>query len=343
MPDGGAHSAAHDDDGILMATEPTRTPDEPDEPDALPTPPAEVLVVETVLLERVELREEDDDDDELDDFALLAADPAAGPGLAARLGAEALGTFALVLVVVGTALYDPLSQPPIGLLGRSLAAGLVLAGATAALGRVSGGHFNPAITLASAAAGRTRWIDLPTYWLVQLFGAVAAGAVVFLTIPRALPEAIGAADARGFFAGSANGFDALSPLSTASGGQVTFDLRTALIVELVAGALLAAVYLGAAPRWGARHSAPVAVGLTYAALLLFVGPITGGSLNPVRSTAAALFAGGDALGQLWLFWFAPLVGGAVAGLIHRAFETPPVETIDEGLDDEDDEELLLTR
>ena len=342
MPDGGAHSAAHnDDDRILMATDPTRTPDEPDEPDAVPTPPAEVLVVETVLVERVELPDElREDDDELDDFALLAADPTAGPGLAARLGAEALGTFALVLVVVGTALYDPLSQ--MGLVGRSLAAGLVLAGVTAALGRVSGGHFNPAVTLASAAAGRTRWIDLPTYWLVQLFGAVAAGAVVFLTIPRALPEAIGAADARGFFAGSANGFDALSPLSTASGGQVTFDLRTALIVELVAGALLAAVYLGAAPRWGARHSAPVAVGLTYAALLLFVGPITGGSLNPVRSTAAALFAGGDALGQLWLFWVAPLVGGAVAGLVHRAFATPAVETFDDDLDDEDDE-VVVTR
>ena len=323
-----------------MATEPTRTPDEPDEL-AQPTTDEDAVVVRTATVERVvpdELREDEDDDDELDDFALLTPDAGAGPGLASRLGAEALGTVALVLVVVGTALYDPLSQ--MGVVGRSLAAGLVLAGATAALGRVSGGHFNPAVTLASAAAGRTRWVDLPTYWLVQLLGAVAAGAVVFLTIPRALPELIGAADARTFFASTANGFDALAPLSTVSNGQVTFDLRTALIVELVASALLAAVYLGAAPRWNARHTAPVAVGLTYAALLLFVGPITGGSLNPVRSTASALFAGGESLGQLWLFWVAPLVGGAVAGLIHRAFATPEVESF-EDVDDEDDAVVVV--
>lgn len=330
----------------MSRTETTPTPDEP----VRPTPDGEpTLVVEAVLVDRaasplgdarpVELQEIDEEDDELEEFALLMSAPDAGPGLAARLGAEALGAFALVLVVVGTTLYDPLSQ--IGSLGRALAAGLVLAGATAALGRVSGGHFNPAVTLASATAGRTRWVDVPTYWLVQLFGAVAAAAVVFLTIPQKLPGLIGATDARAYFASTANGFGESSPLWTASSGQVGFDWRAALIVELVGAALLAAVYLGGAPRRGVLHSAPVAIGLTYAALLLFTTPITGGSFNPARSTASALFAGGDAIGQVWLFWVAPLVGAAVAGLVHRAFATPPVETAPYGDLDDHDEDLVV--
>ncbi|WP_024287084.1 aquaporin [Cellulomonas sp. KRMCY2] len=257
-----------------------------------------------------------------------SATDAGGPGVAARIGAEALGTFALVIVTLGTVLYSPLSGA--GAFGSALAAGLVLAAATATLGHVSGGHFNPAVTLGSAIAGRTPWLDLPLYWLAQLVGGVAAAAVLFSTIPSGLPGLLQLTDAGELWAMTANGWDSGSPLWAMSGDTVGFDLKAALLLETVAAALLVAVVLGARHRRALPGAAPIAIGFTYAALLLVLSPVTGASLNPARSTASAIFAGGDAIGQVWLFWAAPLLGAAIAGLAWFAFAGTSVE--DEAID-----------
>jgi aquaporin Z len=350
--------------------------------------PVVVTTVETVAVVAPddlpdELREDDDeldddfDDDDDEEYLALAReedlrrlDAAEGPGVGSRVGAEAFGTFALVLVILGIALYNPLwtgQVPGLAVLGLALAAGLALAGLVAALGHVSGGHFNPAVTLGSALAGRTSWTDLPLYWLAQLLGAIAAAAVLFVTIPKGLPALIAGdpetgeeGTARSFLNFTTNGWDENSPLSALAGGQVSFDVRSALILELVSTAILVAVYLGTAHRRVAalttgrgllgtgpskagraedRPFAPVAIGLTYAALLLLTAPVTGGSLNPARSSAAALFAGGDAIGQLWLFWVAPLVGAAIVGLIYRAV----IDTASDAVELEDEDDLVVER
>ncbi|UNX55313.1 aquaporin [Georgenia sp. TF02-10] len=238
----------------------------------------------------------------------------ARPSLAVRVGAEALGTFVLVFATLGVLLYSSVSG--VGTLGMALAAGLALAGATAALGHVSDGHFNPAVTLAAAVGGRTRGADVLPYWLAQILGGVAAAGAVFLTIPASLPAALQIGDSRTFFSTVANSWGEQSQLWAASGQTTAFDARGAFVVEAIATALLAAVVLGAVYRRGSRVSAPLAVGAAYAALLLVTAPMTGGSLNPARATAAALFADG-ALSQLWLFWVAALVGALVAGLVYR--------------------------
>jgi aquaporin Z len=265
-----------------------------------------------------------EDVDDLEDFADLEDDRAlrSAPGLGARVGAELFGTFALVLVVVGTGLYSPLLQQP-GALGVALAGGLVLTGLMAAFGLLSGGQFNPAVSLAAAVAGRLSWIDLALYWLAQIAGGVAGAAVVFATIPTKLPSAVGKKSALEIMEGVANGFGKHSPLSTFSQGAVAFDLRAAFLIELIAAGVLAAVYLGAGPRPGVRRFAPVAIGLTYAALLLLTAPFTGSSVNPARSAGVAVFAGSAALKQVWLFLVAPLLGGAIAGLVHRAASSGP--------------------
>src|SRR5450830_1068531 len=168
----------------------------------------------------------------------VVLDDPAGPSLVARLGAEAFGTFGLVLVILGAGLYLSLSNA--GTLGVVLAAGLVLAGLIAALGHISGGHFNPAVSLGAAFSGRLSIVDLLLYWLAQVFGGVLAAAILFVTIPAALPTLLGAADSKAFFALTANGWGTHSPLSALSSGQVTFDLKSALIIEVVATAVFVA-------------------------------------------------------------------------------------------------------
>jgi len=246
------------------------------------------------------------------------------PSLLARLGAEALGTFFLVLVGIGVSLYSALSSA--GALGVALGFGLTLIGGTIALGHVSGGHFNPAVTIGAAIAGRTPWRDVLPYWLAQILGGALATAALFLTIPPTLLTLVGAGTTtRSFFAATANGYGEHSPLATLSGGQASFDLLPALLIEIVATALLVGVVLGATNRRAQHTLAPFAMGLTYAVLILVAWPITNGSLNPARSTAAAIFSDSWAFGQLWLFWVAPVVGAALAGLAYRAFTAEPVE------------------
>jgi aquaporin Z len=240
------------------------------------------------------------------------------PSLLARLGAEALGTFALVLIALGLALYAQLTGATSGL-GTAMAVAFVLTAAALALGHVSGGHFNPAVTFGAVVAGRAPVGDLVPYWLAQIVGGALAAAALFVTIPEALPGLLQADGRRGMFSTTANGYGEHSPLNTLAQGQVTFALLPALLIELVATALLVAVVLGATSRRVSRTVAPLAMGLAYGALVLLTAPITNAGLNPARSTAAALFSEGWAFGQLWVFWVAPLLGAAIAGLAHRAF------------------------
>src|SRR5665647_3675793 len=213
----------------------------------------------------------------------VVLDGPADPSLAARLGAEAFGTFGLVLVILGAGLYLPLSNA--GTLGVALFAGLVLAGLIAALGHVSGGHFNPAVSLGAAFSGRLSVVDLLLYWLAQVFGGVLAAAILFVTIPAALPALLGAADSRAFFALTANGWGTHSPLSALSSGQVTFDLKSALIIEVVATAVFVAVTIGVTSRRVAAGVGPFAVGVTLAAMLLVTGPVTRSIAARVTPTA----------------------------------------------------------
>ncbi|GHS85056.1 hypothetical protein AGMMS50218_01610 [Actinomycetota bacterium] len=263
-----------------------------------------------------------------------------GPSVIARWGAEAAGTFVLVLLGVGAAIYASYFG---GVLNAALAYGIAALAAAAAWGNVSGGHFNPAITLGAALAGRTSWVDVLPYWLAQLVGGILAGAVLFITIPSGFATAIGKTKTQEVFAAGANGFGEHSPLATLSSGAVKGTVLQALVIEAIATAILVGVVLAVTSKRARLSFAPVAIGLTLTALALLTIPLTNGALNPARATAAALFSGGDFLGQLWVFWVAPLVGGAVAGFLYRAFSREPVE--DNLLEEDDvavlDEDLLV--
>ncbi|MGV8965740.1 MAG: aquaporin [Cellulomonas sp.] len=310
--------------------------DTPDPTTPIPAPPATAAVTPEELTGALP-----GEDFIVDD---LVVEPVR-PSLLARLGAEAVGSFMLVLVGLGIAVYAPLTGA--GALGAALGIGLAVVGGTIAFGHISGGHFNPAVTLGAAISGRSPGREVLPYWLAQLIGATLAGAALFLTIPAALPKLVsqGAeASARSFFGAAANGYGAHSPLSTLSTGAASFDLVPALLIEILATALLVGVVLGATSRRTKNTLAPFAIGLTYTAVVLLAAPITNAGINPARSTAAALFSESSALGQLWLFWVAPLVGAALAALAFRAFAASPVE--DNLLEDDDllvdaDDEILV--
>lgn len=252
---------------------------------------------------------------------------AAGPGLLARLGAEAFGTFFLVLVGVGIALYSAFSNVGGGL-GVGLGFGVAVLAGIVAVGHVSGGHFNPAVTLGACLAGRTPFRDLLPYWLAQVVGGALGAAVLFLTVPADLPTLVaqgGEASVRSFFSNTANGFGTHSPLATLSQGQAQFGLVAALLVEVIGTAVFVGVILGATDRRANKQHVPFAVGLTLTVVLLLATPVTNGSINPARSLAAAIFSDSWALEQVWLFWVAPLFGAAIAALVYRAFAAEPLE------------------
>ena len=228
-----------------------------------------------------------------------------------RLLAEFLGTFWLVLGGCGSAVLaanfggegNPLG---IGLLGVSLAFGLTVLTGAYAFGHISGGHFNPAVSFGLWAGGRFPLRDLLPYVVAQVLGAALAGFVLFQIASGAAGFAIDP-DAAGTFA--TNGFDARSP-----GG---YSMHAALISEVVLTAMFLVVIMGATHRRAPAGFAPIAIGLALTLIHLISIPVTNTSVNPARSTGVALFAGGGALAQLWLFWVAPLVGGLAGGALYR--------------------------
>ncbi|CAN5236795.1 aquaporin Z [soil metagenome] len=261
---------------------------------------------------------------------------ATGPSLVARLGAEAFGTFFLVLAGLGVALYAGVTGVGGGPLAVALAFGIAVLASAIAVGHVSGGHFNPAVTFGAAVAGRTAWRDVLPYWLAQLVGGALAAALLYVAA-ASLPALAG--NERKFFSSVANGFGAHSPIGAQTGGE-GFGLLGALLIELVVTAVFVGVILGATDRRSAHTQAPFAIGLTLAIGVLIALPVTNAALNPARATAAAIFSEGWAFKQLWLFWVAPLAGAGIAALVYRAFVAERVQ--DDLLGEPEIEEIVYT-
>lgn len=227
-----------------------------------------------------------------------------------RLGAEFLGTFVLVFGGCGAAVLaanfpaDDTGNPlGIGFLGVSLAFGLTVLVMAYAVGHLSGGHFNPAVTLGAAAAGRFAWKDTVSYIATQVIAAVAAAAVLFVVASGV--EGFSAVES-GF---ATNGYGDRSP-----GG---YGLLAALVIEVVLTAVFLYVILGVTDTRAPKGFAPLAIGLSLTLIHLISIPVTNTSVNPARSIGPALFAGADAMGQLWLFIVAPIVGALIAGFTYR--------------------------
>jgi len=229
----------------------------------------------------------------------------------AKLSAEFIGTFWLVFGGCGSAvLAAAFPNVGIGLLGVSLAFGLTVLSGAYALGPISGGHFNPAVSVGLWAGGRFPASQLVPYVVAQVLGAVVGAAVLYLI-------ASGKADfslAGGF---ASNGYAEHSP-----GG---YSLTAALVCEVVMTFMFLVVILGATHKRAPVGFAGLAIGLALTLIHLVSIPVTNTSVNPARSTGPALFVGGWALQQLWLFWVAPVIGAALAGLVYRAILEGPIE------------------
>ncbi|GAA1881716.1 aquaporin Z [Lapillicoccus jejuensis] len=233
------------------------------------------------------------------------------PTLGRRIAAEVLGTFWLVLAGCGTAVLaatatakDAGGSPlfvGVGYVGVALAFGLAVTTMAYGVGHVSGGHFNPAVSIGLATAGRLPWKDVPAYVVAQLVGAVA-GAGVLYAVASGRP-----------------GFDASTGFATNGYGDHSpqgYGLTAVLVTEAVLTAVFVLVILGTTDLRAPQGFAPLAIGLTLTVIHLVSIPVSNTSVNPARSIAPALFAGGAALSQLWVFIVAPVVGAVVAGLLH---------------------------
>jgi aquaporin Z len=224
-----------------------------------------------------------------------------------KLAAEFFGTFWLVFGGCGSAiLAAAFPQLGIGFAGVALAFGLTVLTMAYAVGGISGGHFNPAVSLGLALAGRFRWLELIPYWVVQVVGGAAAAGVLYVIASGAPNFAAG-----GF---ASNGYGELSP------GH--YGLISCLVAEVTLTAGFLIVILGSTSTAAPAGFAPLAIGLALTLIHLVSIPVTNTSVNPARSTAVALFAQTGALSQLWLFWLAPLLGGALGALIWRFLLTP---------------------
>ncbi|MBV8048629.1 MAG: aquaporin Z [Paludibacterium sp.] len=221
-----------------------------------------------------------------------------------RLFAEFFGTFWLVFGGCGSAvLAAAFPQLGIGFAGVALAFGLTVLTMAYAVGHISGGHFNPAVTVGLYAGGRFAAKDVVGYIIVQVIGGLAAGAVLFLIASGKA----GFDPTGGGFA--SNGFGEHSP-----GG---YGLPAAFIAEVVLTAFFLLIIHGATDKRAPAGFAPIAIGLALTLIHLISIPVTNTSVNPARSTGVALFQGTWAVQQLWLFWAAPLLGGIIGGLIYR--------------------------
>jgi len=218
-------------------------------------------------------------------------------------GAEFFGTFWLVLGGCGSAvLAATFPDVGIGLLGVAFAFGLTVLTMAYAIGHISGCHLNPAVSIGLFAGGRFPARELPPYIIAQVLGAVAAGGVLFV-----IASGQAGVDASAGFA--SNGYGDHSP-----GG---YTLMAALVAEIVMTAFFLIVILGATDKRAPAGFAPIAIGLCLTLIHLVSIPVTNTSVNPARSTGVALYAGGWALAQLWLFWVAPIVGGVLGAIVYR--------------------------
>lgn len=228
--------------------------------------------------------------------------------MGSRLTAEFLGTFVLVFGGCGSAIFaaqvldgDTINMG-IGFLGVALAFGLTVLVMVYAVGHISGGHFNPAVTLGAALAKRVEWKAVPAYMITQVIAASVAGAVL-LAIASG-KDGFNAAES-GF---ASNGYADRSPDG--------YSLVSALVAEIVLTAIFLYVILGSTDRRAPAGFAGVSIGLSLTLIHLISIPITNTSVNPARSLGVAWFAGPEALGQVWLFIVAPLIGAAIAGVSY---------------------------
>lgn len=248
------------------------------------------------------------------------ATPVEAPhSLTARLIAEAIGTFFLIIGLIGTALF---SSANTGLLGPALAIGLVVLVGAYAFGPISGGHFNPAVTLGVAAAGRLPWKDVLPYIAAQIVGGVIGSSVLF-AIAAGGPKGFLKSVTQGGFA--ANGYGVHSP-----GG---FNLVAAIVTEVVLTALFLYVILSVTHLRAAAGFAPIAIGFTLTIIHLISIPIDNTSVNPARSIATAIYGGPGVLGQLWVFIVFPIIGALIAGFTFKfLFDRTPAGSYLEPLD-----------
>jgi len=220
-----------------------------------------------------------------------------------KLFAEFFGTFWLVFGGCGSAIFAAsFPELGIGFAGVALAFGLTVLTMAFAVGHISGGHFNPAVSFGLWAGGKFPAKDLLGYIIAQLIGAIAAASVLYLIIS-------GKSDFMDIGGFASNGYDNLSP-----GG---YSMTSAFIAEMVLTAFFLLIILGSINERAPKGFAPIAIGLALTLIHLISIPITNTSVNPARSTSQALFAGGEYLPQLWLFWVAPILGAILAGFIHK--------------------------
>ncbi|MFZ7308786.1 aquaporin Z [Comamonas jiangduensis] len=220
-----------------------------------------------------------------------------------KWSAEFIGTLWLTLGGCGSAvLAAAFPEIGIGLVGVSLAFGLTVVTGAYALGPISGGHFNPAVSVGLAMGGRFAWAELPGYVIAQVLGAVVGGGILYV-----IATGKAGADLGGF---ATNGFGAHSP-----GG---YDLSAAVLTEVVMTALFLVVILGTTAQRAAAGFAGLAIGLCLTLIHLISIPVTNTSVNPARSTGVAVFGPDIAMNQLWLFWVAPIVGAIIGAVIYKS-------------------------
>jgi aquaporin Z len=242
--------------------------------------------------------------------------------------AEFFGTFWLVLGGCGSAVLAATfkgsigeeSAPTIinlgiGLLGVAFAFGLTVVTMAYAVGHISGGHFNPAVSFGLWAGKRFPGSELLPYIIAQVLGAILAGAIIWL-----IASGKGPIDFSGTNPLATNGYGEHSP-----GG---FNLLSCLVTEVVMTFMFLMIILGVTDRRAPAGFAPLAIGLALTLIHLISIPVTNTSVNPARSTGVALFAGGASIGQLWLFWLAPIVGAVLAGYVHLYFLEPAREELE---------------
>jgi len=223
-----------------------------------------------------------------------------------KLLAEFFGTFWLVLGGCGSAVIAAaFPNVGIGLLGVSLAFGLTVLTMAYTVGHISGGHFNPAVSIGLAVGGRFSYSELPGYIIAQVIGAIAAAGVLYV-IASGAP---GFSTDGGF---AANGFGEHSP------GK--YSMMSGFVTEVVMTFFFLIIILGSTSSKAPAGFAPIAIGLGLTLIHLVSIPVTNTSVNPARSTGQAIFAGSWAVGQLWMFWVAPIIGAIIAGLVNRVFE-----------------------